>query len=237
MGDELDLSQETSWFHEERARAAVSAFQRRHVNAQFVRNKEDALSVLLPMVPDGSTVSFGDSLTLDEIGIANSLRKRGGTTVLSPMDRAEDGSLVVNGKECLDMIRQAFFSDVYMTGMNAVTLDGKLVGTDALGNRLAPVIFGPRKVIVVAGANKIVKDVNAAMERIHQIAAPINAKRHALKHHNENYGNLPCAKTGICVDCNSEFRICKATIIIEGTATGLHKDRLNVILIGESLGI
>ncbi len=237
MPDELDLSQETNWFYEERARSAVSAFQKRHVNAQFVQNKVEALSLLLSMIPESARVSFGDSISLDQIGVANELRKRSGTVVLAPLDRDQDGSLLVNGKECLDMMRQAFFSDVYLTGMNAVTLDGKLVGTDALGNRLAPVIFGPKKVIVVAGANKIVRDLDEAFARIHHIAAPINAKRHALKHHNEDYGNLPCARTGICVDCNSESRLCKATVIIEGTANGLPKDRLNVVLIGEALGI
>ena len=97
-------------------------------------------------------------------------------------------------------------------------------------------IFGPDKVIVVAGVNKIVKDVNEALERIHNVAAPMNAKRHYLKHHRPEFGDLPCVRTGRCVDCNHGWRICRYTVIIEG-AMIREKGRINVVLIGEELGI
>jgi hypothetical protein len=88
----------------------------------------------------------------------------------------------------------------------------------------------------VVGVNKIVKDVDAALERIHQYAAPVNAKRHALKHHAENFGNLPCVKTGSCIECRSEWKICNYTVIIDG-ALPKHKGRINVVLVDEELGI
>ena len=97
-------------------------------------------------------------------------------------------------------------------------------------------IFGPAKVILVAGVNKIVKDVDEALERIHQIAGPVNARRHYLKHHAEELGNLPCVKTGNCAECHHEWKICNYTTIIDG-AMPQHHRRINVVLVGEELGI
>jgi hypothetical protein len=110
------------------------------------------------------------------------------------------------------------------------------VSTDAVGNRVAPVIFGPEKVVLVIGANKIVKDSESAYLRIHETAAPINAKRHAIKHHRPEFGKLPCVVTGNCTDCNSDWRICRYTVIIEGSLLP-QKGRINVVLVGDELGI
>jgi hypothetical protein len=134
------------------------------------------------------------------------------------------------------MFRETFSADIFITGTNAITLDGKLVNIDGAGNRVAAMIFGPSKVILVIGVNKIVKDVDAALERIHQMAAPVNAKRHVLKHHDEGLSTLPCVKTGSCADCRSDWRICNYTVIIDG-AMPQHQGRINVVLVGEELGI
>ncbi|MBI2850533.1 MAG: lactate utilization protein [Chloroflexi bacterium] len=236
MPDERDIGEERQWLYQERATLAVASLQKRNTNARYVTNRQEALSVVMAMIPEGVTVVCGDSVTLEQVGIVAELRKRNKNIVLDPMERAADGSLVVAGAERLRMQRAAFSSEVFLAGANAVTLDGKLVNTDALGNRVAPMIFGPDKVIVVAGANKIVKDVSEAIERIHRIAAPMNARRHGIKHHMEAFGNLPCARTGICVDCNNDSRICRYTVIIDGSL-GRRKDRINVVLVGEELGI
>lgn len=236
MPDERDIGEERRWLYQERSRIAVAHLQKRQMNAQYVPNRQEALSTIMGMIPEGVTAAFGDSMTLDQIGVVAELRKRNKNNVLNPMEWDENGVLLLSGEERLRMQRGAFSAEVYLTGANAVTLDGKLVSTDALGNRVAPLIFGPDKVIVVAGANKIVKDVNEAFERIHRIAAPMNAKRHATKHHMEHYANLPCARTGICIDCNSDSRICRYTVIIEGSLAR-RKDRINVVLVGEELGI
>ena len=127
-------------------------------------------------------------------------------------------------------------SDVFVIGTNAVTLDGKLVNIDGTGNRVAAMIFGPKKVIIVVGANKIVKDVGEAINRVREYCAPRNVIRHGTKHHRTEFMDLPCAKTGVCVDCNHPWRICLYTTIIEG-AIEWNRGRMNVILVGEELGL
>ncbi|MFC2011191.1 lactate utilization protein [Chloroflexota bacterium] len=236
MVDERDISEERKWLYQERARVAVDNLQKRNTNAQYVSSRQEALSTVLDMIPEGVTVACGDSITLDQVGIISELRRRYQNRVLNPTERGVDGSFVESGEQRLRMQRETFSSEVFLTGTNAVTLDGKLVNTDGVGNRVAPMIFGPEKVIVVVGANKIVKDVNAAIERIRRVAAPMNAKRHYLKHHIEAFGNLPCARTGFCVDCNNDARICRYTVIIEGSM-GQRKERINVVLVGEELGL
>jgi len=115
-------------------------------------------------------------------------------------------------------------------------LDGKLVNTDAGGNRVAAMVFGPKKVIIVVGANKIVKDVEEALRRIREVAAPQNVIRIATKHHSAEHLELPCAASGICSDCNHPRRICRYTTIIEGVSSE-HRGRIHVLLVGERLGI
>ena len=232
----MDLSEERKWFYEERARVAVANLQKRNINAQYTSSREEALSVVLGMIPEGVAVVRGDSVSLDQVGVIPELRKRNQNKVIDPFERDAEGFYLADDEQVWRMQREAFTSDVFLTGTNAITLDGKLVNIDGRGNRVAAMIFGPKKVIVVAGVNKIVKDVDEAVERIHNIAAPINAKRHYLKHHIAEFGDLPCVKTGRCVDCNHDWRICRNTVIIEG-AYARVKGRINVVLVGEELGI
>jgi len=117
-------------------------------------------------------------------------------------------------------------SDVYLTGTNALTIDGKLVNEDATGNRVASMIFGPRQVIVIAGINKIVKDVDSALERIEMHAAPMNSRR--LKYPN------PCAETGFCSDCSGERRICNIVTIMRKKPA---QTEVTVIVVGEEMGL
>ncbi len=237
MLDERDTSEERKWFYQARARVAVANLQKRNVNAQYVSSRQEALSTVLGMIPKGVTVACGDSVTLDQVGVISELRKRNQNNIIHPMEKGPDGfPLIVDEAQRRRMQREVFLSEVFLTGTNAVTLDGKLVNTDGAGNRVAPMVFGPEKVIVVVGANKIVKDVNEAIERIRQVAAPLNAKRHYLKHHQEAYGDLPCVRTGTCVDCNHDRRICRYTVIIEGSVMR-HRGRINVVLVGEELGL
>jgi len=237
MIDETDMSTEIQWFYGERAKVVVTNLQKRNINAYYVANRTEALSTVLEMIPEGAKVVRADSVTVDQVGIIPALRKRNRNELVDPFERETDGSLVPEvQKHRWKMWREAFSADVFLTGTNAVTLDGKLVNIDATGNRVAPIIFGPEKVILVIGWNKIVKDVNEAIERIHNVCAPINARRHALKHQLPEMGELPCARTGKCVDCSHEWRICRATVIIEGTYARV-KGRIHVVLVGEELGI
>jgi len=133
-------------------------------------------------------------------------------------------------RELVDIGMKALSTDFFLTGLNAVTLDGKIVNTDGSGNRVTGLLFGPRKVIGVAGVNKIVPDVEAATERIRTIAAPMNAYRHSIKHGMEA---PPCGITGVCVDCHHARRICNYTVVVEFQ----RHPRIELVIVGEELGL
>jgi len=234
--DEMDISEERKWLYQEYAKTVVANLQKRNMNAQYVSSRQEALSAVLEMIPEGVTVVRGDSVSLDQIGVIAELRKRNQNKVLDPFVTGADGSWSIEREQRERMHREAFSAGVFLTGTNAVTLDGKLVSTDGHGNRVSAMIFGPEKVIIVVGVNKIVKDVNQALERIREFCAPVNARRHYLKHHRVEFGDLPCVKTGRCVDCKHDWRICHYTVIIEGSMIR-EKGRINVVLVGEELGI
>jgi len=233
MIDEADISQERRWFYEQCARTVISNLQKKNMEGQYVSSRQEALSTILEMIPPGAIVARGDGVTLAQIGILSSLKKRNQNRLVDPFEPCTDDVYLTNVER---KGREALSSDIFLTGTNAITLDGKLVNIDGMGNRVSAMIFGPKKVIVVAGVNKIVKDVNEALERVHQVAAPINAKRHYSKHRRTELGGLPCVRTGRCIDCNHEFRICRYTVIIEG-AMVRERGRINVVLVGEELGI
>ena len=234
MVNEMDMSLEKKWLGEGRAKITVKNLQGRNINAQYVASYKEALEATLEMIPPGATVARGDSLSVDQIGIIPALIRRNQNVISDQFKRAADGYLIDSVGDRQRMHREAFFADVFLAGTNAVTLDGRLVNVDAMGNRVAAMIFGPRKVILVAGVNKIIKDVDEAMERIHQVAAPMNSRRHYLKHHLDAFGDLPCVRTGRCIDCNHDRRSCRYTVIIEGSG---NKERIYVVLVGEELGI
>ncbi|MFC2035941.1 lactate utilization protein [Chloroflexota bacterium] len=237
MIDEIDLSQEHKWFDEQRATVTVNNLHKKNINAIYTSNTREALAIIMEMIPAGATVARGDSITVDQLGIIPELMKRKQNILIDPMARDTDGLFIVPDIEQRRLIaKETFSADIFLVGTNAVTLDGKLVNIDAWGNRVAAMIFGPDKVIIVAGVNKIVRDTNEALERIHSYAAPVNAKRHYLKHQREDFGDLPCARTSICVDCNHDWRICRYTVIIDGTMIR-EKNRINVVLVDEKLGI
>jgi hypothetical protein len=229
-------SEEQKIFYENLAGIAIKNFAKRHLNAQYVPSKEEAVPKILELIPDGATVGVGDSMTLLEIGIFPALKERGKNEMIYPFDRNEEGYLIGGFKKTDEIMHKVLLSDVYLSGTNAITLDGKLVNTDGGGNRVAPMIFGPKKVIIVVSANKIVKDVNEALLRIKELCAPVNALRHGIEHHDVEFMELPCVKTGICADCNRPQRICNFTTIIEGESH-FNPGRMFIVIIGEPLGL
>jgi L-lactate utilization protein LutB len=236
MKEDLNMENEERVFYERLSGKAISNLTKRGIEALYAATKEEALSAVMHMIPEGVTVGTADSMTLQQVGVIAALEKRGQNEIINPFARDEQGNRVFQGEAREDLKRKVFATDVYVIGTNAVTLDGKLVNTDAGGNRVAAMIFGPRKVIIVVGANKIVKDADAAIQRIREVAAPQNAIRIGIKHHSSEHMELPCAKTGICADCNHPRRICRYTTIIEGVSAE-HRGRINVIIVGEKLGI
>lgn len=236
MIDEGDISREMASYYELRAQQVIKNLQKRHMNGQYFPDRGQALPAIMDMVPPGAVVARGDSISLDQVGVLSEIIKRNQNRVIDPFRTRDDGSWA-DDRDTRDVfMKESFFADILITGTNAITIDGKLVNIDGYGNRVAAIIHGPTKVILVVGANKIVKNVDEALERIHHYTAPVNAKRHYLKHHDENFTDLPCIVTGDCVDCRHEWRICNYTTIIEG-AVSRHRGRINVMLIGEELGI
>jgi hypothetical protein len=235
MMNETDTTKERSWLSKTRAQTVIKNLNKKHINAFYTSNREEALSLILGMVPDGATVIRGDSITLEQIDILPALKKRGKNRIVDPFEKDAAGRFLYTPEQALGMYHEAFGADVFMAGTNAVTLDGKLVNTDGMGNRVAPMIFGPKKVIIAVGINKIVSDVDEARKRIRDICAPLDVKRYILKHGQMEYDTLPCAKTGLCSDCKHDLRFCCYTVIIEAAAITEH-NRINVVLVGEELG-
>jgi L-lactate utilization protein LutB len=235
MIDETDISREKNEYNQQRALKVIENLQKHKMNGFYAPTRQEALKMILEMVPAGAVVARGDGITLDQIGLVEALHKRNQNTVIDPFQTDDEGNWPEPTAR-LQMMRETFFSDILITGTNAVTMDGKLVNIDGSGNRVAAMIFGPTKVILVAGVNKIVQDVDQALLRIHQYCAPLNAKRHLLKHHSPGLSELPCVKTGSCADCRMDWRICNYTVIIDG-AMAFHKGRINVVLVGEELGL
>jgi hypothetical protein len=235
MVDETDISREKAFYNQQKARKVIENLQKRKMNGRYCANKSEALAAVMDMIPSGAVVARGDSISLDQIGFPAEIARRGQNAVIDPFTTDAEGHWPEEG-ERQKMMRETFFADVFITGTNAITLDGRLVNVDGHGNRVSALIFGPKKVILVIGVNKIVNDLDEALERIHGYAAPVNARRHFEKHHSEGLGNLPCVKTGFCADCRSDWRICNYTVIIDG-AMPSHQGRINVVLVGEELGL
>ena len=236
MLDERDLSQEKKWHYEQLARKCAKALGQNNMGVHLARDPEEARSIVLGLIPEDATIGFGDSATLLQAGIAQEIEKRWGSQALNPFRVGTEGGFALSGRDQIDLMRRATSADVFLTGVNAITLDGKLINIDGFGNRVAGLIFGPRKVIVVCGANKIVPDVDAGLRRVKMVAAPVNARRHYVKHGAEL---LPCAVTGECSDCRHPDRICNFTLIVEfqRPPRAGREPRITIVLIEEELGI
>ncbi len=136
MVNETDLSEERKWFYQERAKIVVTNLQKKNMNAQYVSNRQEALTTLIDMIPLGATVARGDSITIDQIEIIPELRKRKQNKIIDPLERDSDGLYIITEREESRRIaRETFSADIFLVGTNAVTLDGKLVNTDGWGNR------------------------------------------------------------------------------------------------------
>ena len=175
---------------EQLAKRCLKAVEQNNMGACYARDREEARSVVLGLILEDATVGLGDSVTLLQAGIIQEVEERRGNRLFNPFRVGPQGVFILNGCDQIELMRRAASADVFLAGVNAITLDGKLVNTDGFGNRVGGLIFGPRKVIVVCGANKIVADVDEALKRVKRVAAPINARRHYLKHGAEQ---LPCA--------------------------------------------
>jgi hypothetical protein len=192
--------------------------------AKLAEDRDVAKQTVVGSIPNDAIIGFGDSATVRQLEIIEEFEKKGFKT-LNPFSR----ELTTDPAKTLvrdNISRQIFSCDVLVTGTNAVTMDGKLVNINAVGNRVASMIFGPRKVFIIAGKNKIVKNVDEALYRIKNFIAPFHARTKRFA--------TPCAQTGKCSNCNAPKRICSVISIIEKRP---WRTQISVILVNEDLGL
>jgi len=239
MIDDADVTEVINWQYEKLALKAILSLEKNNIHAEYAVDRAEALSKLIEAIPLDATIGTGDSVTLHQIGFYQWLNKQNDRVVFNPFVRnLETGKLVYTPSEHFDMLRKALVSDVYLTSTNALTLDGKLVSLDGRGNRVAAMLFGPKKVVLVTGANKIVKDLDEAMVRM-ETAAPLNGRRHQIKHGSDKYEKFPCIANGRCSHCKTSFRMCRKWVIIDGQSIDVmapEESGISVIIVGESLG-
>lgn len=212
------MSEFTNWHNQTIGAKVVEALQKNNFTASYVNTKQEALDKLAALIPQDATVGIGGSWTIKEVGIDTLLEERGNTV----FNHNKPG---LTKEETLALRRKELTCDVFLTSTNALTLKGELVNVDGTGNRVAAMVFGPKKVIIITGVNKIVTSLDAAMDRIELAAAPINNKRLNMPN--------PCAKTGECMDCQGPTRICNVTTIMHKRPPATD---IEVIIIGEQLG-
>ena len=206
------------WWIEQRCKKTVEKLKGHNFETIYVKTKEEAVREILGFVTPVTRVGVGGSITIRELGILDQLKARGNTV----FDHWVPG---LSRTESLEIRKAQMSSDLFLSSSNAITLNGELVNIDGIGNRVNAINFGPKKVILVAGFNKIARDVDEAIKRVRNKATPPNARRLGL--------DVPCAKLGWCVDCNSPDRACRVIVIHERKP--MLTDIL-VILVGEELG-
>ena len=192
----------------------IKGLASRNMTGYYAKTGEEALRIALSLIPEGSTVTRGGCMSAAQIGLDDALQA--GNYTFVDRDKTED-----KRKAAL----MAYDCDVFIASANAMTEDGVLVNIDGNANRVSAIAFGPHKVIFIVGMNKVTKDVDAAMKRARNEAAPINAQRFGL--------STPCSKTGACMNCKSPDTICCQILI---TRYSRHADRIHVILVNDSLG-
>jgi hypothetical protein len=205
--------------------ATVERLKRNRFDAMYVENLEAAKTRILDIIPVQATVGVANSVTIRQLGIVKALQERG-TSVLDPV--APSYGLAEFREEMImpTLLKATLGSDVFLSGTNALTEDGKLVNIDGMGNRVAGIIFGARTSIVVVGRNKVVKSVNEAINRIRNTITPALTKRRQLP--------LPCAKAGKCVDCSVPERACNITVIVEKKPPLTD---VKIIVVNDDLGL
>ena len=195
----------------------AEALNKRYFEAYYCSDRAAALEKILELIPQDHVVSWGGAATVDELGVKEALRQRGQAVI--DRDTAKDA------QERQQMLKQALTCDTFLMGSNAISADGQLVNIDGTGNRVAALCFGPTQVVVVAGMNKVAGDLDGAMRRAREVAAPRNAQRVPR--------TPPCVANGLCGDCKGPDSICAQIV-----TTRLCKPagRIKVVLVGEDLG-
>lgn len=207
------------WHNDLKIKELMKVLEARKFGVAYAKDKDEARKIVMDMIPDGSKIAVGGSVTLDETGILNEIR--------NPRYNFIDRYNVKDFDEALDRYREGFFADFLVSSTNAVTMGGQLVNIDCTGNRTSQIAFGPKRVIIVAGVNKIVENIEEGIKRSKAIA-PMNARRLGHK--------TPCSTDDCCTcsDCEAQGRVCNIISIIDGCYKFPH--RITVVLVAEELG-
>lgn len=196
------------------AQKVIKGLESRHMTGYYAANKEEALSLALSLIPEGSTVTMGGAMSAHEIGLPQALAE--GNYNFIDRDKMEDKRAAMLA---------AYDADYFLASANAMTEDGVIINIDGNANRVSAIAQGPKHVLFIVGMNKVCCDVDAAMKRARNVAAPTNAQRFGL--------STPCAKTGSCLNCKSPDSICCQILI---TRLSRHPGRIRVILVNDNLG-
>lgn len=199
--------------NEKLAQKVIKGLESRNMSGYYAASKEEALQKALELIPEGSTVTMGGAMSTFEIGLVDTLMNGN----YDFLDR--------NKMEPREALLKGYDADVFLTSANAMTEDGVMVNIDGNANRVSYIANGPKKVVAIVGMNKICDDVDGAMKRARNVAAPTNAQRFDI--------NTPCKKTGACANCKSPDTICCQFLV---TRYSRHAGRIHVILVNDFLG-
>ena len=201
------------------AEKLVGNLKQRHYEAFFCPTAQEAVEKITGMIPEGSSVTWGGSMTIRDMGLTKALHNKEGLDIW-------DRDLAPSREEAQEIYRRAFYADYYLSSVNAMSEDGEIVNIDGNGNRVAAITFGPKRVILVVGINKVTQNLDAAISRARSLAAPVNMMRFADL-------NTPCKNDGMCHDCKSPDSICNYIQIMRNShPVGRHI----VVIVGEELG-
>jgi len=203
--------------NERLAQTIIKHLHGRHIQGFYCPTATEAVRKVSELIDDGSSVTWGGTMTVRDLGIPDHLRSRGTLEVL-------DRDLARTPEEKQAIYLRAFSADVYLTSANAISEDGVIVNIDGNGNRVAAITWGPKKVIFVIGLNKVAQTVEAALSRARATASPVNAARFDI--------HTPCQTDGVCHDCHSPECICNYVHFLRHSPNGRHV----VVLVGEHLG-
>ncbi|AOR24837.1 lactate utilization protein [Clostridium taeniosporum] len=206
------------WVNEQKILRTIDELIKNNMNGYFAKSREEIINIIEDIIEPGNRVAFGGSMTLFESGVMDYLKS-------GKYDLLDRNKPNLTREEVNEIYRQAFLSDAYFTSSNAITEKGEIYNVDGNGNRVAAILYGPKKVIIIAGSNKIVPTIDDAIKRNKEKSAPANAKRLNRA--------TPCSKIGKCMDCSSKERICNEYTLIKRQ---VDPNRIHVIFMNEILG-
>ena len=192
----------------------IKGLESRNMSGYYAADKDEALKIALNLIEEGSTVTMGGAMSAHEIGLVDALKKGNYNFIDRDQEKDKRAAMLA-----------AYDADVFLSSANAITNDGVMVNIDGNSNRVSAIAQGPKKVVFIVGMNKVCDDIDGAMKRARNVAAPINAQRFNL--------DTPCAKTGACFNCKSPDTICCQFLI---TRYSRHEGRIHVILVNDNLG-